>query len=97
MNVYAICYDLNRPGQSYKDLHAAITKLGHWWHQLDSTWLVLTSNSADEIYRQLRPHMDNNDRLLVIKVTSEYQGWLPKEAGEWIRNAIRRDDSCHQP
>ena len=90
MNVYAICYELNRPGQSYKDLHEAIAGLGAWWHQLHSTWLVKTDKSAKDIVRILREgdRMAPNDRLLVIRVDGDYQGWLPKEAWEWIRKAI---------
>ena len=91
-NVYAICYDLHRPGRSYIDLHEKIANLGHWWHQLDSTWLVLTNKSADDIVRTLRSHMAPNDRLLVIKVTGDYQGWLPEEAWKWIRKAIPSAD-----
>ena len=36
--------------------------------------------------------MAPNDRLLVIKVTGDYQGWLPEEAWKWIRKAIPSAD-----
>lgn len=97
MNVYAICYELNRPGHSYKDMHKTIAEFGHWWHQLDSTWLLRTEKTANEVARALRSHMAPNDRLLVIQVTDDYQGWLPKEAWEWIRKAVPASHSRNEP
>ncbi|MFZ1682233.1 MAG: hypothetical protein WAT70_14525 [Rhizobiaceae bacterium] len=82
--IYAINYDLKRPGQNYAALHEAIKSCGEWWHYLDSTWLVDTSLTASGIWKKLEPHVDKNDFFLVIGVTRDYQGWLPKEACEWI-------------
>lgn len=86
MKIYAICYDLNSPGRDYGQLHAAIKSLGDaWWHYLDSTWLVRTDMSADQIRSRLRDLMDVNDNLLVVGVTDEFAGWLPEKAGVWLR------------
>ena len=85
MKVYAICYDLKSPGRDYQSLYKAIKGLsGIWWHYLDSTWLVRASMSAGQIRDILRAKIDPNDNLLVIRVTSEYAGWLHKEAGDWL-------------
>jgi hypothetical protein len=32
--------------------------------------------------------MDANDYLLVVRVTRPYQGWLPKDAWEWVNSRI---------
>ena len=82
--IYAINYDLKKPGRDYKGLHEAIKGCGAWWHYLGSTWLVDTTLDAKGIWKRLNPHFDKNDRALIIGVTKEYQGWLPKEAWEWI-------------
>lgn len=87
--IYLISYDLNRPGQNYKDLHDAIKELGAWWHYLDSTWLIDTRLGASEIYRRLSPHMDKNDRVLIISVGSDYNGWLTQDAWDWINERLR--------
>ena len=85
MKIYAICYDLKTPGRDYGQLHEAIKALGDgWWHYLDSTWLVRTSMSANQIWEHLRPTIDANDYLLVIGVTREFSGWLPKGAWDWL-------------
>ncbi len=88
--VYLVTYDLNRPGQDYAGLHTAIKALGAWWHYLDSTWLVDTHLSAQQISDNLVPTIDSNDRLLAIGVTSDYQGWLTEDAWKWINERMRR-------
>jgi len=89
MAVYLVTYDLNAPGKNYDDLYEAIKSLGAWWHYLDSTWLVDTHLSAQSISDKLLSHIDKNDYLLVIKVTNEYQGWLPQKAWEWMHEHIK--------
>lgn len=83
--LYSINYDLKKPGRDYSGLYEAIKSCGAWWHHLDSTWLVDTSLSAEGICTKLKPHIDANDNVLVIGVTKDYQGWLSKEAWEWIQ------------
>ncbi|WP_346892506.1 hypothetical protein [uncultured Roseibium sp.] len=82
--IYAINYDLKRPGQNYEALYEAIKSCGVWWHYLDSTWLVDTSLNAEGIWKKVEPHVDTNDLFLIIGVTQDYYGWLPKKAWDWI-------------
>ena len=82
--IYAINYDLKQPGRDYKGLYDAIKSCGPWWHFLESTWLVDTNLRAQVIWDRLAPKVDRNDSVLVIGVTRDYQGWLSKEAWEWI-------------
>jgi hypothetical protein len=58
---------------------------GTWWHYLGSTWLVDAGLDAKTIFGRLRPHVDQNDYVLVIRVGHDREGWLPKEAWEWIK------------
>jgi hypothetical protein len=84
--IYAINYDLKRPGQNYEALYEAIKSCGAWWHYLGSTWLVDTSLNAKGIWDRLAPQVDKNDFVLVIGVTRDYQGWLPQDAWEWLNS-----------
>lgn len=84
--IYAINYDLKRPGQNYDALYDAIKSCGDWWHFLGSTWLVDSALNAQGIWKKLEPHVDKNDFFLVIGVTRDYQGWLPQEAWDWINS-----------
>jgi hypothetical protein len=88
--IYAINYDLKRPGQNYESLYGAIKGCGAWWHYLGSTWLVDTSLTANAIWERIQPHVDGNDRFLINGITSDYSGWLPKDAWEWINSRLSR-------
>ena len=50
MSALLITYDLNAPGQKYDDLYQEIKDLGStWWHYLDSTWVVKTTLTPDQV------------------------------------------------
>jgi hypothetical protein len=88
--IYAINYDLKKPGRDYSGLYQAIKRTGAWWHYLGSTWLVDTKLDAAGVWKELAKHIDKNDRMLIIGVTKDYQGWLPKDAWDWIRSRRHR-------
>lgn len=50
--------------------------------------MVASQSSALTITEKLKPHIDSNDRLLIIKVTNEYSGWLTQEAWDWIKTHV---------
>ena len=88
MSVYCVSYDLNKAGQNYNALYEELKKSPGWCHPLDSTWLISTRETAQQLSDRLRRHLDNNDTLLVIVVTKEYAGWLPKTAWDWMKQHI---------
>lgn len=88
--LYSINYDLKKPGRDYSGLYDAIKGVGAWWHYLGSTWLVDTKLDASAIWERLARHVDQNDRVLVIEVTADYSGWLPKDAWDWIKSRRSR-------
>lgn len=87
--VYVVSYDLNKSGQDYVGLHNELKNSTSWWHYLDSTWLIYTSESADQLYDRIGKYIDKNDYVLVIEVRSNYSGWLPQKAWDWIKSYIR--------
>lgn len=88
MKVYSVSYDLNKPGQEYTALYDELKKSKSWWHHLDSTWLIYTSETAQQLFDRLHQHIDSNDYILIIEVKKNYRGWLPKDAWTWINNHI---------
>jgi hypothetical protein len=42
--------------------------------------------SANDFAQQLDPHIETTDRLLVVGITGERQGWLPEKAWEWLNS-----------
>ena len=87
---YAINYDLKKPGRDYSTLYEAIKKYGKWWHYLDSTWLVISNETPDQIWKRLEDSVDKNDYLLIIEVRDNVQGWLPEDAWSWIHENVPR-------
>ncbi|ELV7515517.1 hypothetical protein QMU85_000472 [Photobacterium damselae] len=84
MKVYCVSYDLNKSGQNYNDLYDEIKSSPGWCHILDSTWLISTSETASQLSERLLKNIDDNDELLVIKVSRDYSGWLSKTTWSWI-------------
>ena len=88
MKVFVVTYDLNRPGQNYPKLSAALKDSPYWWHYLTSTWLIATNETADQLWDRISSTVDKSDEVLVIRVCAESQGWLSKEAWDWINKHV---------
>lgn len=88
MTTFCVSYDLNKSGQNYTALYEELKKSPNWWHHLDSTWLIVTNETADQLRDRIRKHLDDNDTLLIIKVIRPYSGWLNKQAWEWLDKNI---------
>lgn len=84
MTILSVNYDLRKPGRDYNGLYEVLKKAPSWWHYLGSTWLVYTDQSPETWFKLLAPHLDTNDSMLIIEVTANHAGWLPKKAWEWI-------------
>jgi len=88
MRVYAITYDLNRPGQKYELLYQAIKNLGTHWHFMQNTWLVCTALSAAEVRDHLARYVDSNDKLFVAKVTEAAWQGFDDNGNRWIKQQV---------
>lgn len=87
MATILIGYDLNAQ-KNYAELIEAIKQLGPWWHHLDSMWLVKTSLKPTEVRDLLRQHLDRDDELLVIDVSSRSRAWnggFSERAQKWLK------------
>lgn len=84
MTLYIVSYDLKKPGKDYKGLYEELKKSPKWWHYLESTWLIHTNETADQLFDRLRSHIDENDYVLVTEVTRNRSGWLPRKAWDWF-------------
>ena len=65
-NKYLITYDLDRPGQDYKDLLAYLRQLGAT-RVLESVWLLKSDAEHGALRDAIRSNgrLDTNDRILV--------------------------------
>ncbi len=85
--VLLISYDLD--GHERPSAYAAVKKrieegATSFRRPLYSQWLVETDASADRWFEHLKPVIDSNDRLLIVRVQGPYTGWLNKEIWEWL-------------
>lgn len=90
MKSFLIGYDLNKPGQNYDNLFAAIKALtSTWWHCLDSTWIIKSNSTAALIRDALIPHIDKNDRLLVVQLSGE-GAWVgfDDQCSSWLKEQL---------
>lgn len=88
--VYFITYDLNKTGKNYEGVFQAIKDASTYWcHYWGSSWLIKSDlKSADDVFQKIKPHLDDDDRCLVIEVKNNVQGWLTKNQWETINKNI---------
>lgn len=88
--VYMITYDLNSQGQQYDKVIQAIkdASTGVWCSYWKSSYLIKSNLTVQQVSDRITPHLDSNDRLLVIEVKQNYQGWLTEQQWKYIRENI---------
>lgn len=90
MAAYMITYDLNSAGQKYDEVIKAIkdSSTGAWCSYWKSSYLIKSTLTPNQISDNIKPHLDNNDRLIIIEVKNNYQGWLTEKQWKYIRENI---------
>jgi len=89
MSVTLIGYDLRKPGQDYTLLFNEIKSLGEWWHCLDSTWMVKTTLTVEQVRDRLHRRMDPNDQLLVITAAAPAAWFLTNPiCSKWLTEKL---------
>ncbi len=89
MTTYLVGYDLGKPGRDYEGLAEYLKAFGTYWHNLDSTWLIVSSESAESIRNGAGAFLDSSDKLLVAKVSAPgaWRGF--RESGsQWLMDNL---------
>lgn len=86
--VILVTYDLHKPVKDYGKLYDAIKNSGSWFHCLESVWLIETNYSGAELGKHLIQFIDRDDRLVAIRVSRDYYGWLSSEAWDWLSSKV---------
>jgi len=87
--ILLVSLDLLGPATSYDGLYEELKKQGTWWHYMRWTWLIETNQTPNQVVDALKPHVQSNDRMLVIPLTSPHQGLLTKEEWQWINDRMK--------
>jgi hypothetical protein len=85
--ILIVTYEL-KVVRDYTQFYEAIKLQGAWWHYIATTWLVDTNNTPQQVSDAIQPFLAPQDFLLVTEMGKTYQGWLPKEAWDWINSRI---------
>src|SRR5438552_4102096 len=88
MAVLAVDYDLRERGpQDYPDLIAALKRFASWCHVLQSSWLVETDATPQQVGEYLKPYLGSTDRLFVkpVVLSASWSQGLPKDVLNWLQ------------
>jgi hypothetical protein len=91
MKVYQISYTL-RKQRNYSGLYKRIHSYGTYCHPLESSWLIVTNQSAMQIRDFLIQAMDPDDSLLITRLQGEAV-W--EELGEKLSQWLKKQLSPH--
>ncbi|MFA6171023.1 MAG: CRISPR-associated protein Cas2 [Patescibacteria group bacterium] len=86
MNTILISYDLRAPGKDYSSLWNYLESFKNWAKPLESVWLIRTTYNAERFRNDALNHIDWNDKIFVVDVTSRPSAWknLTAEVVGWI-------------
>ena len=90
MNTILISYDLRIPGKDYANIWEHLRSYGNWAKPLESVWLIKTSYNAEQVRNSAISHIDQNDKIFVVDVTSRACAWknLAAEVVKWIGSIL---------
>ncbi len=84
MAKYIITYDLRAPGRNYDALFERIKSYGTWAHILESSWAVVTTQSAVQVRDYLAAVMDSNDGIFVGALGATAWKGIDPKVSEWL-------------
>jgi hypothetical protein len=91
MKAYIINFDKGGVFDSfdYKQFHDTITTakgIINWWHYIESSYIIITENNinATHVSSFVGKHMKNKHFFVAELNLKNHNGWLPKEAWDWI-------------
>lgn len=73
----------------YKKFHDTLTTANgiiSWWHYIESSYIIATSMTvtATNVSDFIMQHMPNKHFFVSELNLNNHNGWLPKEAWDWI-------------
>lgn len=88
MNSYLVTYDLIKR-KDYPELFKVL-KAYNYWHCLDSSWIIKTDETAKQLFDGIRPHIDADDKLIVIRLVRDanWTSSFSKECQDWLQKNL---------
>jgi hypothetical protein len=88
MACYIVTYELKQPRRDYVDFIHAIKSYAEWAQLLDTTWAIVTDNSAEEIRDHLWELLDASDGLFVVEAGSDAAWQDVRCDNTWLRDHL---------
>ncbi|HEV7930528.1 MAG TPA: SinR family protein [Nitrosospira sp.] len=87
MALYCIGYELENLENTYATLIEEIETYETWWHCLESTWIIGSPKTVDEVKSHLQQYIGLNDKLVVLEIAGN-AAWVgfDKECSDWLTN-----------
>lgn len=88
---YALMFDTD-DNLNYNEIHNKITTIPNllsWFHYLQSSYIFISELDSNELTQHLIKIIPNKRFLLFRIDLSSRNGWMPKEAWEWIEKKAR--------
>lgn len=91
MATYLIGYNSAHPDQFHEELTEAIESFPNYWHCLECTWIIKSDWSIPQIADALDPHLDTNDKLLILQLEGSYVGnGFKDQCSEWLEHHLEQ-------
>ena len=88
MATYTITYDLTQPGRNYNDLYARIRSYP-WAHISESSWAIVSQQTAEAVRDHLKQAIDNNDKLFVGTISAPAYWWgMDQQVSTWLQQNL---------
>lgn len=84
--VYLLAFDPYKTNAT--ELHNIIKNnlyVSNWWHYLGSAYLLQSSYTLETIRADIIKKWPNQNFLLIEVKLNNSDGWLPKDAWDWIK------------
>jgi hypothetical protein len=88
---YVICFALHGPQTAYADFLQEMQEFDAWLHYVDNAWIVLSRRPLVSISSSLRSKIRTGDWLMVMPAKGPVDGWLPRDAWDWINRHIPKE------
>ncbi len=88
MPLFIVSYELKQPRKHYVDLILALKSYERWAQILDSTWAVVSNQSAAEIRDELWDMLDPDDGIFVLESGREAAWQDVRCENKWLRDHL---------
>ncbi|MBL8578894.1 MAG: hypothetical protein JNK47_16850 [Mesorhizobium sp.] len=85
--LFSVNYDLNKEVKR-PNIVAEIRKTDYA-RLSESSYIIDTLETADQVYARFKKHLDSNDHFFVLRVTKPYTGWGPKDVVDWLDSKMQ--------